>query len=114
MAKKGYETLAPADDESFPAPSPSSRTLREFLMSMKSRRVEDAAAAPYVFESINKTDDGRVLFTFLEVTIMEEATTILDCLPLVIQHEMHLDPPCFLTDSFIKNCRGNYYSHAPV
>jgi hypothetical protein len=41
---------------------------------------------------------------------MEEATTILDCLPLVIQHEMHLDPPCFLTDLFIKNCRGNYYN----
>jgi hypothetical protein len=23
---------------------------------------------------------------------------------------MHIDPPCFLTDQFIKNCRGNYYN----
>lgn len=107
MAKKGYETWAPGDDESFPLPSPSGCTLREFLMSMKSRRIEDAEAAPYVFESINKTDDGRVLFTFSEAT-MDEATTILDCLSLVIQHEMHLDLPCFLSDHLIKQCQGSY------
>lgn len=109
MAKRGYETWAPYDNESLPTPSPSKRTLREYLMSMKSRRFEDATSAPYVFESINNTDDGRVLFTFSENT-MDEATTILDCLPLVIQHEMHIDPPCFLTDDFIKGCLGNYYN----
>jgi hypothetical protein len=109
MANKGYDTWAPSDEESFPVPSPSGRTLREYLMSMKSRRVEDAESAPYVFESINNTDDGRVLFTFSEAT-MDEATTVLDCLPLVIQHEMHLDPPCFLSDLFIKRCRGCYYN----
>lgn len=108
MAKKGYDTWAPSDEESFPVPSPSGRALREYLMSMKSRHVEDAESAPYVFESINNIDDGRVLFTFSEAT-MDEATTVLDCLPLVIQHEMHLDPPCFLSDLFIKRCRGCYY-----
>lgn len=109
MAAKGYATLAPYDEQSFPSPNPSSRTLREYLMTMKSRRVTDAANAPFVFESINNTDDGRVLFTFSKAT-MEEATTILDCLPLVIQHEMHLDPSCFLTLHCLKMCQGSYYN----
>jgi hypothetical protein len=109
MAKKGYPTLAPYDEESFPTPNPSTRTLREYMMTMKSRRVTDASDAPFVFESINNTDDGRVLFTFSQAT-MEEATTILECLPLMIQHEMHLDPSCFLTLNFMKLCQGNYYN----
>ena len=41
---------------------------------------------------------------------MEEATTILECLPLMIQHEMHLDPSCFLTLNFMKLSQGNYYN----
>jgi hypothetical protein len=109
MAKQGYETLAPYDEHSFPTPNPSSRTLREFLMTMKSRKVEDADKAPFVFESVNNTDDGRVLFTFSLAT-MEEATTILDCLPLVIQHEMQIDPSCFLSHDFIKMSQGSYYN----
>lgn len=109
MAAKGYATLAPYDEQSFPTPNPSSRSLREYLMTMKSRRVTDASNAPFVFESINNTDDGRVLFTFSKTT-MEEATTVIECLPLVIQHEMHLDPSCFLTLNFMKMCQGNYYN----
>jgi len=109
MAQKGYETLAPYDEQSFPTPNPSSRTLREYLMAMKSRQVTDASTAPFVFESINATDDGRVLFTFSKTT-MEEATTVLECLPLMIQHEMHLDPSCFLSLNFMKMCQGNYYN----
>jgi hypothetical protein len=76
---------------------------------MKSRQVTDAATAPFVFESITKTDDGRVLFTFSKAT-MEEATTVIECLPLMIQHEMHLDPSCFLSLNFMKMCQGNYYN----
>jgi hypothetical protein len=109
MAKKGYPTLAPFDEQSFPIPNPSKRTLREFLMTMKARRIEDAEKAPFLFESINKTDDGRVLVTFSKAT-MEEATTVLDCLPLVIQHEMHIDPTFFLSTSFVKLCQGSYYN----
>jgi hypothetical protein len=70
-------------------------------MTMKSRRVTDATNAPFVFESINNMDDGHIHFTFLKAT-MKEATTVLDCLPLVIQHEMHLDPSCFLRLHFMK------------
>lgn len=109
MARKGYETLAPTDDLSFPVPNPSARTLRQFLMSIKSRRTDDADKATYVFESINKTDDDRVLFTFSKSNL-EEATTILDCLPLFIQHEMHLDPSSFLDNIFIKTSIGSYYN----
>lgn len=109
MANKGYETLAPYDELSFPSPNPSKHTLREYLMTMKSRRFDDADKAPFVFESINRTDDGRVLFTFSKAT-MEEATTVLECLPMVIQHEMHLDPSCFLSFNFMKMCQGNYYN----
>eukprot|EP00557_Chaetoceros_sp_GSL56_P001711 CAMPEP_0176502872 /NCGR_PEP_ID=MMETSP0200_2-20121128/15016_1 /TAXON_ID=947934 /ORGANISM="Chaetoceros sp., Strain GSL56" /LENGTH=869 /DNA_ID=CAMNT_0017902035 /DNA_START=228 /DNA_END=2837 /DNA_ORIENTATION=+ len=109
MASKGYPTLAPYDVQSFPTPNPSTRTLREFLMTMRSRRIDDAEQAPFVFEPINKTDDERVLFTFSKTT-MEEATMVLDCLPLVIQHEMHLDPSCFLSLNFLKMCQGNYYN----
>lgn len=109
MAKKGYETLAPYDEYSFPVSNPSKRTLREYLMSMKSRRVENATDAPYLFESINMTDDGRVLCSFAKVNT-EEATTVLDCLPLMIQQEMHLDPSCFLNQSFMKSSIGSYYN----
>jgi hypothetical protein len=109
MASKGYPTLAPYDEQSFPTPNPSSRTLREFLMTIRSRRVDDAEKAPFVFESINRTNDDRVLFTFSKAT-MEEATTVIECLPLVIQHEMHLDPSCFLSLNFLKMCQGNYYN----
>lgn len=41
---------------------------------------------------------------------MEEATTVLDCLPLMIQHEMHLDPSCFLSQMFMKTNIGSYYN----
>jgi hypothetical protein len=109
MAKMGYHTLAPYDSNSFPTPNPSKKTLREFLMSIKSRRTADLKAATYVFESIIKTDDGRVLISYLNQNA-DEACTILENLPLFIQHEMNLDPSFFLSPTFLRSCQGNYYN----
>lgn len=109
MAKMGYHTLAPYDSNSFPTPNPSKKTLREFLMSIKSRRTADLKAATYVFESIIKTDDGRVLISYLNQNA-DEACTILENLPLFIQHEMNLDPSFFLLPTFLRSCQGNYYN----
>lgn len=78
-------------------------------MSMKSRRTDDASEAPYLFESVNLTNDSRVLCTFAKAN-SDEATTVLDCLPLMIQHEMHLDPSCFLSQTFMKTSMGSYYN----
>lgn len=105
----GHDVLAPYDATSFPVPSPSNRTLRECLMSLKSRRHSDMNSAPFVFQSINKTDDGRVLFTYHKNN-SEEAGTILDNIPLFIQHEMHLDPIFFVATNMLKMCQGNYYN----
>jgi hypothetical protein len=109
MNSLGYPTLAPYDSQSFPTPNPSKRTLREFLMSIKSRRHADLKSAPYVFESVNKTDDGRVLFSFV-TNNADEACTILENLPLFIQHEMHLDPSFFLSSTLLHSSQGNYYN----
>ena len=109
MSSMGYDTLAPYDSNSFPIPSPSKRTLREYLMSIKSRRHAELKTAAYVFESINKTDDGRVLFSYLNQNA-DEACTILENLPLFIQHEMNLEPSFFLSPTLLRTCQGNYYN----
>jgi hypothetical protein len=78
-------------------------------MSLRSRRHEDLNNSPFVFESVNCTDDGRVLITFTQHN-EDEACTILDNLPLFIQHEMNIDPSFFLSADFLRMCQGNYYN----
>ena len=109
MNSLGYQTLAPYDSQSFPTPHHSKRTLREYLMSIRSRRTEDLKDSIFVFESVNHTDDGRVLITFLREN-EDEACTIIDNLPLFIQHEMNLDPSFFLSVNMLRTCQGNYYN----
>jgi len=70
---------------------------------------DNITEAPFVFESVNKTDNGQVLITYLQQNT-DEACTILDNLPLFIQYEMHLDPIFFLSIDCICLCQGNYYN----
>jgi hypothetical protein len=109
MASMGYSTLAPYDENSLPTPTHRKCTLREYLMSLWSRMHDNITEAPFVFESVNKTDNGQVLITYLQQNT-DEACTILDNLPLFIQYEMHLDPIFFLSIDCICLCQGNYYN----
>ena len=90
-----------------PVPRPSRLTLRQMLLSLKSRSFPGENVL--VFDSVVISSDGSVLLSF-KAQLAEEAQSIADLLPAFIRHEMHVDPNFFCHSSLIQDTLDGVYN----